>query len=76
MRILYRNLNILDIMCDGRDNTKERCSCISIVVPSKTEWLGKKEKTAQRMLQGFLLPIACSSKMRNFKQNKEDKIFS
>ena len=29
------NLNILDIRCDDTDNTKEQCSCISIVIPFK-----------------------------------------
>ena len=43
MKILYLNLNILDIRYDGRDN-KEQCSCILIVVPSKTEWLIKKKQ--------------------------------
>ena len=44
MKIVYSNLHILDIRYNGRDDTKELCSCISIVVPSKTEWLGKKKR--------------------------------
>ena len=28
----------------GGDNTKELRGCISIVVPLKTEWLGKKKQ--------------------------------
>ena len=35
MKIVYPNLDILNIMCDGWDNTEEQCVCISIVVPSK-----------------------------------------
>ena len=42
MKILYSKVNIIHIRCDGRYNTKEQCSCISNVVPSKTEWVGKK----------------------------------
>ena len=45
MKIISLNLNILDKRCDIRDSMKEHCSCISIVVSSKGEWLGnKKEK--------------------------------
>ena len=58
MEIIYLNLNILDIKCDGRDNTEDQCSCISFVVPSKTEWLGKsKRKQLKRHYMGFQLPI-------------------
>ena len=32
MKILCANLNILNIRGDGRDITKEHCSCISTVV--------------------------------------------
>ena len=35
MKTLYPNLNILNIRCDGRSNTKEQCSCILVVLPSK-----------------------------------------
>ena len=45
MKIFHLNLNLLDIRCDGMDNTKEQCSYISIAVPSQTEWLGKKKRT-------------------------------
>ena len=44
MEILYLSLNILDIRCDGRTNTKNQRGCISIVIPSKAEWLGKKKR--------------------------------
>ena len=44
MNILYPNLNIFDIRCNCGENTKEQCSCISIVGSSKTEWLGKKRE--------------------------------
>ena len=40
MKILYPNLNILDITWDGRDNTKEQCSYISIVIPFKNKMFG------------------------------------
>ena len=43
MKILYPNLNIIDIMCDDRDNTKEQCSYVSITIHLKVEWLGKKK---------------------------------
>ena len=42
--MLYPKINILAIRCDGRDNTKEQCSCISIAVPCKTERLGEKKR--------------------------------
>ena len=32
----------LDISCDGKDNTKEQCNFIPLVLPLKTECLGKK----------------------------------
>ena len=32
MKVLYPKLNILDIRCDGRNNTEGLCSCFSIVV--------------------------------------------
>ena len=48
MEILYSNLNILDIRSDGRDNTKEQCSCNSIVIPSKIEWLGKEKSNQHK----------------------------
>ena len=44
MKIPYPKLNILDIRGEGRNNTKEQCSCISTVVHSKTEWLGKRKR--------------------------------
>ena len=37
MKIIDPNPNILDVRCDGRDNTKEQCRFIFIVIPSKTE---------------------------------------
>ena len=39
MKILYSNLNIVDISCYSKDNTKDQCSCISIVVASKIKYL-------------------------------------
>ena len=44
MKILYLNLNTFDTRCDSRDNTKKYCSFISIVIPLKTEYLGKKRR--------------------------------
>ena len=44
MKTLYANLIVLDISCDGKDNTKDKCSCISIVVPSKTGQLARKKR--------------------------------
>ena len=77
MKILYPNLHILDIRYNGRDDTKEHCSCIAIVVPSKTECLGKmKRKRHEGYYRDFYCLLAYSSKMTNLKQNKEDKIFS
>ena len=28
MKIFYPNLNIRNVRCDGKDKTKEQCSCI------------------------------------------------
>ena len=73
MKILHPNLNILDIKYDDRDNAKEQCRCISIVVPSKTEWLIKKQrKQHEGYHKDFYCLLARSSKIRNLKQNKED----
>ena len=44
MKILYPNLTILNLRCDSRDNIKEQCSCISIVVHLKTGWFEKKRE--------------------------------
>ena len=44
MKVLYPKLNILNIRWDGRNNTKEPCSCISTVISSKSEWLAKKQR--------------------------------
>ena len=41
--MLYPNLNIFGIKCDVMYNAKEQCQCISILIPLKTEWLGKKK---------------------------------
>ena len=55
-------------MCDGRDNTKEQCSCISIMVPSKTEWfIKKKRKQHEGYNRDFYCLLAYLSKMRNLK---------
>ena len=43
MKILYPNHNIFDKV-RWQGNTKEKCSCIFIVVPSKTELLIKKKR--------------------------------
>ena len=45
MKILYPNLNVLNITCDGKDNTKEQCGCMSIVVLSKKDGWVKCAKT-------------------------------
>ena len=44
MKILLMNLNLLDISCDGRDNTKEQCSCISLVIPLKQNGCVKRSE--------------------------------
>ena len=54
MKILYPNLNILDIRCDGRDK-KEQCSCISTVVPSKPEWLVARKRKQHNGMIGILI---------------------
>ena len=41
MKILYPNPAMPNIMRDGRDKTKEQCSCIAIVAPSKMNGLVK-----------------------------------
>ena len=66
MKILYPNLNIPDIRCDGRDNAKEQCRYISFVVSSETERLGKKKvKQHEGYYRDFYYLLACSSKMGN-----------
>ena len=54
MTVLYRNLNIVNIRSYGRDNTKEQYSCISIVVPLKTEWLDKKENKNENNMKDII----------------------
>ena len=45
MKILYPNPEILNTRCDGRDNTREQCSC----VPFRKRWLGKaRQKQGER----------------------------
>ena len=56
MKFLCPNRNVFDIRCDGRDNTKEQCHCISIVVSSKTQWLGKKKG---KQLEGHYIDFYC-----------------
>ena len=74
MKFLYLNLNIFDTRCDGRDNTKNQCSCISIAVSSKTEWLDKKKgKQHEGYYEEFYCLLACLYKMGNFKWNKGDR---
>ena len=66
MKILYSNLNVLDIKCDDRDNTKEQSNCISITVPSETDWLGKmNRKQYEEYYRDFYCLLTCSSMMRN-----------
>ena len=56
MKILYLNLNLVDISCDDRDNTKEQCSCYVFFEPTKSF----NEKTSSKLLldmgKGPLLP--------------------
>ena len=61
MKIKYSDLNIIDIMCSSRDNTE----CLA-----KKTW-----KQYEAYYRDFYCLLACSSKMRNLKQNKEDTIF-
>ena len=51
MKLLFPNLNKLDIRCDGRDNAKKQCSSISIVVLSKAEWLHKKREKKMKDIE-------------------------
>ena len=37
MIIVYPNLNILNIRCDGKNNTIDKCSCIYFVVSSQKD---------------------------------------
>ena len=68
MKIIFLNLNILDIRYDSKDNIKEQSSCISIVDPSKAEWLGKnKQKQDEGYCKDFYCLLACSSNIRNVK---------
>ena len=43
MKILYPNLDTLNVRCKGKNNSKEQCRCISVVVSSKkksgVKWL-------------------------------------
>ena len=55
MRILCRNLKMLKIWCYGSDNTKEQCSCIYAVVPSKMEWLNKISKYNMKDIIGIFI---------------------
>ena len=51
MKSLYPDLNILNIRCNGKDNTKEQCGCISIVVPSeKNGWVKRRENNAKDII--------------------------
>ena len=69
MKILFLNLNIIDIRCDSRDSIKEQCRCIPIEVPSRAEWMDKKkQKLYEGYCKDFYCLLACSSKMRNLKQ--------
>ena len=44
--------NIIDIRCDGKDNTKEQCSCISIVVFSKKNgWIKWRENSMKDIIE-------------------------
>ena len=42
MKVLHPSLNILNIKCDGTDNTKQQCSFISTAFPSKKK-VGESE---------------------------------
>ena len=53
MKIIYPNLNVLNVRCDAKD--KEQRSFISIVVPSKTKWLGKKRKNKMKVIREISL---------------------
>ena len=47
---------------------KKQCSCTSIVVTSKTEWLGTKKRKRQKEYYGdFYCILGCSPIMRNLK---------
>ena len=50
--ITQKSTYILDIRCDGRDdNTKEQCSCISSVVPSKQNaWVKTSENNKKNII--------------------------
>ena len=52
MKIFYPNLSILNIRCEGKDNTKEQCDCISIVLPSKRNgWVNLHKNNAKDIIR-------------------------
>ena len=44
---------MLHIKRDDRDNTKEQCHCISILIPLRTEWLSKKSENKMKDIIGI-----------------------
>ena len=58
----------IDVTCNSKDDTNKQCSCISIAVPSKKEWFGKKEeKQHEGYYKDFSCLLTCLSKMKNLK---------
>ena len=45
------SFNVLDIRCDGRNNTKEQCSSISTVIPlKKNVWVKRSENNMKDII--------------------------
>ena len=45
------SLNVLDIRCDGRNNTKEHCGSISTVIPLKRNvWVKRSENNMKDII--------------------------
>ena len=61
MKVPFPNLNILGTRYDSRKNAKEQFSCISIVIPSKTESLGKKKQKQYEDTIGISLDYWCAN---------------
>ena len=68
MKILYPNINVLDITSNCRDNAKEQCICISIVIPIKRNGWVKRSEIEMKDIIGTSVAYALLN-------SKKDKIF-
>ena len=68
MKILYPNINVLDIRSNCRDNAKEQCICISIVIPIKRNGREKRSEIDMKDIVGTSAVYALFN-------SKKDKIF-